>query len=780
MNTLNSSKRTTQQKILDILLTQRPWFKKAVKFTWIFFLCLVLGVTVYIFSVSYNLFGLFGGMPNLTAIENPENDLSSEIISADGVSLGRYFRYNRSQVTYSQLSPALVNTLLYSEDHRFNSHSGMDFRAYLRVFWGLITFDRAGGGSTLTQQLAKNLFSTRGDELNGPLARGPLRILISKTKEWIIAVQLEKNFTKEEIITLYLNTSNFSSNAYGIKIAAETYFNKQPDSLNIQESAVLVGMLQAPSYYNPQVHPDHALTKRNEVLAKLLKYKYIKTRQEYDSLKALPVELRYSVQNQNEGLATYFRTVIRADLMRWCEERGYDLWESGLKIYTTIDSRMQQFAEEAMTEHMTNLQKQFESEWKAKGKNPWVDEDSGLEIKGFLQRKVKRTEAYRNLVGRYGSNSDSVEIMLNMKKKMTIFSWKGGERDTLFSTMDSLSYYTRFLQSGLMSMDPETGAIKAWVGGINHKYFKYDHVRQGTRQPGSTFKPFVYGTAIEAGFSPCMQLLDISPTIQVPGGTWTPFNSDGKRGSGAKLNLRQAMARSINSITAQLIDQVKPQNVVNFAHRLGITSKLEAVPSLCLGTSDVSLYEMVAAYCSFVNLGLRIEPYYITRIEDKNGNVLDNFVPKTGQAMDEKTAYKMIYMLQGGVEDVEGTSRGLSYELKVNNEIGGKTGTTDNASDGWYMGITHNLVTGAWVGGDERSIHFPSWTFGQGGKSARPIWDKYMVKVYRHPEVGVPKGFFKRPASGLDGATLDCSQFNIGSDSTFTDPNEKPWDPNQP
>jgi penicillin-binding protein 1A len=780
MNTLNSSKRTTQQKILNILLTQRPWFKKAVKFVWIFFLCLVLGVTVYIFSVSYNLFGLFGGMPNLTAIENPENDLSSEIISADGVSLGRYFRYNRSQVTYSQLSPALVNTLLYSEDHRFNSHSGMDFRAYLRVFWGLITFDRAGGGSTLTQQLAKNLFSTRGDELNGPLARGPLRILISKTKEWIIAVQLEKNFTKEEIITLYLNTSNFSSNAYGIKIAAETYFNKQPDSLNIQESAVLVGMLQAPSYYNPQVHPDHALTKRNEVLAKLLKYKYIKTRQEYDSLKALPVELRYSVQNQNEGLATYFRTVIRADLMRWCEERGFDLWESGLKIYTTIDSRMQQFAEEAMTEHMTNLQKQFESEWKRNGKNPWVDENTGAEIKGFLQRKVKRTEAYRNLVGRYGSNSDSVEIMLNVKKKMTVFSWKGGERDTLFSTMDSLNYYTRFLQSGLMSMDPETGAIKAWVGGINHKYFKYDHVRQGTRQPGSTFKPFVYGTAIEAGFSPCMQLLDISPTIKVPGGTWTPFNSNGTRGSGAKLNLRQAMARSLNSITAQLIDQVKPKNVVDFAQRLGITSKLEAVPSLCLGTSDVSLYEMVAAYCSFVNLGLRIEPYYITRIEDKNGNVLDNFVPKTGQAMDEKTAYKMIYMLQGGVEDVEGTSRGLSYELKVNNEIGGKTGTTDNASDGWYMGITHNLVTGAWVGGDERSIHFPSWSFGQGGKSARPIWDKYMVKVYRHPEVGVPKGFFKRPASGLDGATLDCSQFNIGSDSTFTDPNEKPWDPNQP
>jgi penicillin-binding protein 1A len=778
MNTSNSSKKTIPQKIHDLLLLQKPWFKKTVKVIWILFFCFIFGVTGYVLAVGSNLFGLFGGMPNLTAIENPENDLSSEIISADGVSLGRYFRYNRSQVTYSQLSPALVNTLLYSEDHRFNDHAGMDFWAYTRVFWGIITFNPAGGGSTITQQLAKNLFSTRGDELNGPLAKGPLRILISKTKEWIIAVQLEKSFTKEEIITLYLNTSNFSSNAYGIKIAAETYFNKQPDSLNIQESAVLVGMLQAPSYYNPQTHPDHALSKRNEVLGKLLKHKYLKTREAFDSLKALPIELRYSVQNQNEGLATYFRTVIRNDLMRWCEEHGYDLWESGLKIHTTIDSRMQMFAEEAMTEHMRGLQKQFDSEWKSRSKSPWVD-DKGVEIKGFLQKKVKRTETYRNLVARYGADSDSVTIMLNQKKKMTVFSWKG-ERDTLFSTMDSLAYYNRFLQAGMMSMDPETGAIKAWVGGINHKYFKYDHVRLGTRQPGSTFKPFVYGTAIEAGFSPCMQLLDIAPTIKVPGGTWTPFNSDGTRGSGAKLNLRQAMARSLNSITAQLIAQVEPKNVVDFAHRLGINSKLEAVPSLCLGTSDVSLYEMVSAYCSFVNLGLRIEPYYITRIEDKNGNVLDNFVPKTGQAMDEKTAYKMIYMLQGGVEDVEGTSRGLSYELKVNNEIGGKTGTTDDASDGWYMGVTHNLVTGAWVGGDERSIHFPSWSFGQGSKTARPIWDKYMVKVYRHPEVGVPKGYFKRPQSGLDGVTLDCSKFNIGSDSTITDPDEQPWDPNQP
>jgi penicillin-binding protein 1A len=776
MNTSNSLKRTIPQQINNVLLFRKPWLQKVTKAVWILFACFIIGFPLYIFSVSVNLFGLFGGMPNLAAIENPENDLSSEIISADGVSLGRYFTFNRSQVTYDELSPELVNTLLLSEDHRFHDHSGMDFWSYLRVAWGVMTFQRQGGGSTITQQLAKNLFSTRGDELNGPLAKGPLRILISKTKEWIISVKLESNFTKEEIITLYLNTSNFSSNAYGIKVAAETYFNKQPDSLNIQESAVLVGMLQAPSFYNPQRNPENSLRKRNEVLGKLFFYKYIKTREEYDSLKNLPIELKYNVQNQNEGLATYFRTVIREDLMKWCKENNYDLWESGLKIYTTIDSRMQLYAEEAMREHMAGLQATFEKEWKDRSRNPWVDEDTGAEIKGFLQKKIKRTDTYRNLVARYGADSDSVKIMLNLKKKMTIFTWKG-ERDTLFSSMDSLNYYNRFLQAGLMSMDPETGAIKAWVGGINHKYFKYDHVRQGTRQPGSTFKPFVYGTAIENGYTPCDQLLDISPTIKVPGGTWTPFNSDRTRGTGNKLTLRQAMAMSVNSISAQLIDRVKADNVVDFAHRAGIKSQLQAVPSICLGTSDVSLYEMVSAYCSFVNLGIHIEPYYITRIEDKNGNVIENFVPKPQQAMDEKTAYKMVYMLQGGVQEAQGTSRGLSYELKVDNEIGGKTGTTDNASDGWYMGVTHNLVTGAWVGGDERAIHFPSWDFGQGSKTARPIWDKYMVKVYRHPEVGVKKGYFKRPATGLD-ITLDCNQYTL-SDSTVINPDDKPWDPNQ-
>jgi penicillin-binding protein 1A len=767
MSTSTSIFDTIKRKISDFLLIEKSWLKKFVRYFWITFLAAIVGFPLYVYSVSIDLFGLFGGMPSLKAIENPENDLSSEIISADGVSLGRYFRYNRSQVAYHDLSPDLVNTLIFSEDHRFNDHSGMDFISYMRVFWGLITLNPQGGGSTITQQLAKNLY-TQNPELGldgtfARLGRYPRR-LVQKTKEWIISVYLEKNFTKEEIIALYFNTTEFGSNAYGIKVAAETYFNKGVDSLNIQESAVLVGMLQAITRFNPVTNPDNSLAKRNEVLSKLYRHGYIKSREEYDSIKALPIELSYKVQNQNEGLATYFRSVIRNDLMDWCKENGYDLWESGLKIYTTLDSRMQRYAEESLEAHMKVQQKDFEDSWE--GKDPWMDEDFNT-IKGFLDSRVKQTDAYKSLVGHYGVGSDSVRIMLKLKKPMRIFTWSG-ERDTLFSTMDSLDYYKRFLHAGFMSMDAKTGAIKAWVGGINHKYFKYDHVRQGTRQPGSTFKPFTYATAIEAGFNPCLRLPDISPSFDLPSGTWRPPNSEGGYGSGEKYTLRQAMARSINSITAQLIQKVNPENVVAFAKRAGIISPLDAVPSLCLGVSDVSLYELVGAYSTFVNEGIYTEPYYITRIEDKNGNVIENFVPKTRQAMSEQTAYKMIYMLQGGVQEEGGTSVGLPRELKLDNEIGGKTGTTNNASDGWYMGVTSNLVSGVWVGGDERSIHYRRWDKGQGSRTARPIWSYYMLKVYADASLPYKKGMFKRPDMGLD-ITLDCDQYEVIEEEGDTD-----------
>ncbi len=777
MSTSPSLTEIIKTKINKLLGLKSKWFSIIAKWTWILLITVLVGLPIYVFSVSINLFGLYGEMPSIKEVENPENDLSSEIISADGVSLGRYFRYNRSQVLYDELSEDLINTLIISEDHRFYQHSGLDFPAYIRVLFGILTFNHQGGGSTITQQLAKNLYTMNPDHsLDGTLSKlgGLPRRVIQKTKEWIISVNLEKNFTKDEIIAMYLNTVTFSSNSFGIKVAAETYFNKQPDSLNLQESAVLVGMLQAATLFNPQRNPENSLRKRNEVLYKVYKHGYkIKTRDEYDSIKALPIELSYSVQNQNEGLATYFRTVMSNYLMKFCNERGIDLWNSGLRIYTTIDSKLQRYAEEAMIEHMRPLQDQFSEEWKKQGKNPWVD-DNGREIPGFLNSRIKRTQVYKILEEKYGANSDSLKIQLNLKRPMTVYTTKG-DRDTLFSFMDSLNHYMRYLQAGMMAMDPSTGHIKAWVGGVDHTYFKYDHVKQGTRQPGSTFKPFVYGLAMESGYSPCHPMQDVSPSFKVPGGVWSPPNANGQRGTGETMTIRQAMAQSVNSITAQMMQALGAENVVEFAHRVGINSKLDPVPSLCLGTSDVSLFELVGAYSTFANGGIFTEPFFITRIEDKHGNVIENFVPKTRQAINEQTAYKMIYMLMGGVEERGGTSVGLSPELKIDNEIGGKTGTTNNASDGWYMGLTHDLVTGVWVGGDERSIHFPSWVFGQGGKTARPIWDKFMMKAYADPETGITKGQFKRPSSGLD-ISLDCLKVSQHPDSVEVE--VQPWDIN--
>ncbi|MCA6078317.1 penicillin-binding protein 1A [Fulvivirga sedimenti] len=742
-----------------------------IRISWIICLCLLLLVPFYVYTVSVDLFGLYGGMPSLRALENPENDLSSELISSDGLVLGRYFRFNRSQVTYEQLSPELVNTLLSSEDHRFYEHSGIDFQGLMRAVVGKLTFNYAGGGSTITMQLAENLFRTM-TENQGTLYSVPgVRDIIIKTKEWIIAAQLERNFTKEEIIAMYFNTVSFGSNSYGIKTAAETFFGKQPDQLNYQESAVLVGLLQGTTTFNPIRNYDNSLSKRNQVLLKIERHGHI-TNAERDSLANLPIDLtKYSVANQNKGLATYFRTVITRDLLEWCAENNLDLYEDGLRIFTTIDSRMQQHAEDAVNEHMGALQKIFYDH--LDGRQPWVD-DQGKIIPNFVESRFKRTEHYRNLVKKYGEGSDSLRIVMTTKKPMTVFSWEG-EIDTLMSPLDSVHYYKHFLQTGMMSMDPHTGHIKAWVGGINHKYFKYDHVRQGKRQPGSTFKPFVYGAAIEYGYPPCYELVDASPTFQVVGDppTWSPPNSDGTYGTGEKLTIREGMARSINTVTAQLMQQIGPENVVEFAHRVGIDSDLDAVPALCLGVSDVSVFELVGAYSTFANNGLYTEPYYITRIEDKNGNVLENFVPKTRQAISPQTAYKMLYMLRGGVEERGGTSQGLSLELKIDNEIGGKTGTTNNASDGWYVGVTRDLVTGVWVGGDERSIHFRNWNYGQGAKTARPIWDIYMRKIYADDSLSYVKAPFQRPAEGID-VELDCSQY--GTDESDSVQVEEPWD----
>lgn len=762
------------EKLNVKLASESRWFRRLSRGVWIIFLCIILGGPAYIISVSVNLFGLFGDMPSLKAVENPTNDLSSDLISADGVSLARYFTFNRSQVTFKDLSPELVSTLVISEDHRFYDHSGLDFQAFLRVFKGLITFDISGhgGGSTITQQLAKNLF-TINPELDGSIGDmgGMPRRIIQKTKEWMIAIKLERNFTKQEIIAMYLNTCSFSHNAYGIKVASETYFGKKPALLNLQESAVLVGMLQNPSLFNPHSRPKNALSKRNEVITKLYRSGYIKSKSSYDSLMMLPIKLNFSVQDQNDGIAPYLRSALQSELMKWCREHGYNLWESGLKIYTTIDSRMQRYAMEAVEESMSSQQRIFDDHWK--GRNPWINE-SGEEIEGFLESRIKQSDVYRRLVAKYGSGSDSITIILNEKRPMTVFSWKG-ERDTLFSYIDSLNYYKRFLHAGFMSMDPQTGEVKAWVGGINYKYFMFDHVRQGSRQPGSTFKPIVYGTAMEAGFNPCLKLPDISPTFKLSNGkTWTPPNSGGDMGTGEQLTLRQALAQSKNTITAQVLKLVGVDNVISFAKRVGITSKLAPVPALCLGVSNVSVYELVGSYSAFVNQGAHTKPFYITRIEDKHGNVIQNFVPETKQAISEQTAFKMVYMLMGGVEEAGGSSRLLNSELREDNEIGGKTGTSNDASDGWYMGITHDLVSGAWVGGDERGIRFRQWSLGQGGKTALPIWDKFMLKVYNDRSLKYKKGSFRRPST-LD-ISLDCREYVDPETSLTLAPDN--WNPN--
>jgi penicillin-binding protein 1A len=744
---------------------------KIIKILWISLAAGIVAFILFIWAVSGNFLGLFGELPDFKELENPQSEIASELYSADGVLLGNYFRENRSPVTYNELSTNLVRALIATEDVRFQDHSGIDFQSMGRVlFKSLILRQSAGGGSTLSQQTAKNLFKTRNTESQGLLSRIPgLRMLIIKTKEWIVAAKLEKAYTKDEILTLYLNTSEFGSNAYGIKTAAKTFFNKAPNELSIVESATLVGLFKAPSYYSPVFNPENSLRRRNTVIGQMNRYGFISDA-EYDSLIQLPIELDYKVANQNQGSATYFREIIKADLIRWTKENlkpdgtPYDLFGDGLRIFTTIDSRMQRYAEEAVDEHMRELQKKFFKEMG--NRDPWID-NNGQVIANFLETQVKRTEAYRNLARRYPSNPDSINIKLNEKKRMRVFSWERGEIDTLMSTMDSLGYYKKHLQTGFMSLDPHTGHVKAWVGGINHKHFKFDHVKQGRRQPGSTFKPFVYTAAIENGYSPCYSVIDQPIEVNIPGQpAWTPKNADGKF-SFQSMTIRRAMAQSINSITAYMMKKLSPKVVVETAYRLGITSELEEVPALALGTSDVSVFEMVGAFGTFVNKGEHIVPFYIDRIEDKNGNVLQQFTPRKKPAMSEEHAYLMLYMMRGGFEEERGTSQGVPYALREGNELGGKTGTTQNASDGWYMGMSKDLVSGAWVGGDDRAIHFRSWISGQGGQTARPIWVKYMAKVYADQSLGYTRGPFPRPERPLS-IEIDCDRYEMES-NRFSD-----------
>lgn len=725
---------------------------------WVLFLAIIIGMPIFIYAVRIDFLGLFGGLPSYKELENPKTDLSSTLYFADNVEMGKYFRFNRSQVEFDELSPNLINALIATEDYRFQKHSGIDGQSLGRVFFkSLLLFNKSsGGGSTISQQLAKILFRTRSEDTRGALNRVPgLGMLIIKVKEWIVAVQLERSYTKKEIIAMYLNTFDFGSNAYGIKTASQTFFNKKPADLEIQEAAVLVGLCKNPNLFSPVYRPENAFHRRNTVLGQMYKYNYI-SKELFDSLSNQPIELDYSVASHNQGPATYFRSVVVWDLLRWAKENGFDLYEDGLKIYTTIDSRMQKYAEEAVVKHMTFQQELFEEHWK--GRDPWIDE-KGREIKGFVERVAKRTEAYKAAKEKVGDDSLKIFQQLSIKRPMRVFSWHG-EIDTVMSTLDSIRYFKRFLHTGFMAMDPSTGHIKAWVGGINHKYFKYDHVKQGRRQPGSTFKPIVYAAAIDNGYSPCHEVADVPVTFTVPGDppTWVPSNSGGKF-TGLDMTLREAMSKSVNSVTAHIMQKIGASTVVDYAKRLGIESPLAAVPSLCLGTSDVSIYELIGAYSTFVNEGFYTKPFFIQRIEDKNGNVLQEFSPLTGEALNEETAHLMLYMLRGATEIPGGTAMGLSREVRENNQIGAKTGTTQNYSDGWFVGVTKDLAAGVWVGGDDRSIHFRNIGLGQGARMAMPIWDIFMQKVYADPTLGITKGPFNPPKNRIT-VEMDCNVYN--------------------
>ncbi len=739
-------------------MNRTPFIKTA----WIFLLSLFGGLILWTLAVSVDLFHLFGGLPGTENLANPRSEIASEVYTEDGVLLGKYFRENRSPARFEDLSPNLIKALFATEDIRFESHSGIDLKGTFAILWYLVRFDRRGS-STLTQQLAKNLFATRSELYQGHLSAVPgLRTVIIKTKEWITAVRLERTYTKQEILTMYLNTVHFGSNAFGIKTAARTFFNSSPDKLSLEQSALLVGMLKAPTLYSPVYNPKRALDRRNTVLDQMEKYDFIKE-EEAESLKARPVDIRsYRVENHNEGYGTYFRAELKKDLLKFCRdysrennlEKPIDLYSDGLKIYTTINSRMQRYAEHALDSHMRYQQQVFFRYWK--GRNPWVDEE-GKELKDFILNNAKRTSLFQAYLEQYNGNQDSAVAAFRRPMKTSVFSWKGGI-DTTLSPWDSIAYTKHFLHSGMMSMDPFTGHIKAWVGGINYKFFKYDHVRQGRRQPGSSFKPIVYATAMENGFTPCTEMVDAPVTFFNPetNSYWTPKNSDGKF-SGERMTLRKAMAQSINSIAAQLMKKLSPERVVAFARLLGIESPLDPVPALCLGSSDVSIYELVAAYSTFVSGGTLTKPYYLLKIEDKNGNVLTSFNPDKKEVISKETAFMMVHMLMGATRERNGTALGLHRlgQTLVGNEVGGKTGTTSNYSDGWFIGITKQLVTGIWVGGEDRSIHFRSFNYGQGSKMAMPIWSYYMDKVYADKVLGITKGPFKRPENlSVD---LSCS-----------------------
>ncbi|MFI5138065.1 MAG: transglycosylase domain-containing protein [Sphingobacteriales bacterium] len=739
-------------------------------------LIFIYAVIIFFCSIELNFLWLFGYSPDMQDIKNPALSLSSEVYYADGTLIGRYFRENRSPVEFKQISPNIINALVATEDVRFYKHNGVDFYSFFTSMLSTAKGDRRGG-STITQQLAKNLFETRKKKSQGLIKHIPfIRTMVYKCKEWLTAFKIEHVYSKDEILTLYLNTVPFGNNSFGIKTASLKFFNKTPDKVSPAEAATLIGMLKATSTYNPINNPERSMERRNIVLGQMVKYGAL-SKADYDESAKTPIKLDLSyVDNQGQE-GSYLRDAVERWLKKWCKDNDYDLYQDGLKIYTTIDPRLQRYAEEAVAEKMKMLQKRFDDLWGKK--NPWRD-SNGDEIKDFLLKAEQHLPVYALLQKKYNYNTALINQYFEKKKRMTVFTWKG-DKDTTFSSADSIRYYTRILNTGMMTIEPSTGKIKVWVGGIDHRHFNYDHVNQAKRQAGSTFKPFAYLTALDNGYTPCDKFTDQFVSIKYTDGgkpqVWEPKNAT-FRFTGQEMSLRWAMGASINSITAQLTEKVGWDKIVQYAHKCGIESPLKSVPSVSLGSNDVSVYEMVRAYSTFLNKGKKIDPLLVTKITDQEGNVLKEFTVNEEQVISEETAWLMLYMFRGGMDEPGGTSQAL-WEYpglwKKDNQIGGKTGTSSNYVDGWYMGITKDLVTGVWVGADDRSVHFTSSETGEGSHTGLPIFGAFMQKVYADPKSGYTYGLFPKPWVKIT-KSYDCPSPRIDTDSVATDTSWMPAD----
>ena len=743
-------------------------FKKYIKPFWTLFL---VGFTTILLIFLFASWGVFGELPTFEELENPEKNLATEVISSDGVTLGKYAFKNRTPVGFKDLSDNIVKALIATEDERFYNHSGIDFRGTARA---IVKFGKGGGASTITQQLAKNLFTKRASS-------NTFKRLTQKVKEWIVAIKLERQYTKDEIIAMYLNTQEFLFNAIGIRSAARIYFGKEPKDLDLQESAILVAMLKNPRQYNPnrEISKGKSLIRRNVVFAQMAKNQFI-SQQEKDSLQKLPLKINFTPESHNDGLATYFREHLRKVMKNWVKKNPkpngdqYNINRDGLKIFVTLDSRMQQYAQEAVQEHMTTLQRYFFKEQSSNETAPFYDlEDEQIEV--IYNRAIKNSDRYRRMK-KNGYSNKQIDSAFNAKTDMKVFSWNAkSELDTILSPKDSIKYYKSFLRSGLLSIEPQTGQIKAWVGGINHKYFKYDHVEQGKRQVGSTFKPFVYATAInQLGLSPCEKFPNTPYTI--PKGrfgipeAWTPRNSGDKYGG--EITLKDALAKSVNVISARLIDMVTPSNVVRLAKSSGIESRIPNAPSIALGSVELSLMEMTGAYATFANKGLRVAPNMLMRIEDKNGTVLADFTLRTKEVLSEESAFVVLELLKGVTTAGSGVRLRTSehyykdiitgFPYKFTNPIAGKTGTTQNHTDGWFMGVVPNLATGVWTGGDDRAVHFENIAEGQGATMSLPTWALFMKKVYADSTLSISQEDFEKPLYvGID---TNCGKEPLGKE----------------